>query len=177
MASLLIGSDIYIKYSGDFTRKNLKIELKAYEAVTGVLLGSETDNQKISNPKALNDCIRVAAENASKKLEVKIQNYWKRINGTQYKVLMNISGEMDEDFIENLHEYISKQLPPLFKSVSFNVMTDKTVDMTVYAGSDVYGNSQEVYKAIRSKLKKIVGVKKNNITRKLILMDVNREMN
>ena len=174
MASLFIGADVYIKYAGDFSRKNLRIDLKAYESVSGVLLGNVSENKKIDAYKNLEECIQSTAESASRSLESKIQNFRKNEsqNGVQYKVIMNISSEFDEDFVENLHEVISKQLPGLFKSIKFRAMTDKTVDMTVFATPATYANSQEVYKAIRTQLKKIVGVKKTNITRKLIMLEL-----
>jgi uncharacterized ubiquitin-like protein YukD len=53
-----------------------------------------------------------------------------------------------------------------------NVMTDKTMDMVVYADPHRYGDSQEVYSQIRNLLKSVAETKKINITKKLILMDL-----
>ena len=90
----------------------------------------------------------------------------------QYKVMMNLAGDFDEDFIEDIHEQITMNIPELFQKVIFNVMTEKTVDMTVYANPAEYSDSQAIYSAIRAKLKSVVGVKKTNITKKLIFMDL-----
>ena len=111
-------------------------------------------------------------------MESAVQAYQrKEINsGVKYKVIINVSTDFDEEFVEGIQELVSKQLPREFKSISFNVMTDRTIDMTVYANPAVQANSQEVYKVIRSKLKKIVGVKKNNITKNLILIDLKRAL-
>lgn len=178
VASLIFGADVYVKYAGEFTRSDLRINLKAYEAVSGALMGSASENKRINEFKNLNDCIRSAAESASYKLESAVQAYQrKEINsGVKYKVIINVSTDFDEEFVEGIQELVSKQLPREFKSISFNVMTDRTIDMTVYANPAVQANSQEVYKVIRSKLKKIVGVKKNNITKNLILIDLKRAL-
>ena len=85
---------------------------------------------------------------------------------------MNLSGEFDEDFVEDLHAKINAVLSRMFKKFSFNVMTNKTVDVTVFADPAMFANSQSVYSAIRRDLKTIVGVKKNNITSKLILLNL-----
>lgn len=86
--------------------------------------------------------------------------------------MMNFVGDFDEDFIEDIHDQITINIPGLFQKVIFNVMTEKTVDITVYANPAEYSNAQAIYSAIRTKLKSVVGVKKTNITKKLIFMDL-----
>lgn len=174
MASLFIGADIYVRFTGEFSFKNVKVELTAYEVATGVVLGKEVATRAPKNSKDLNENIQAAANDAIQKLDGKIQNYWRsgREKGIQYKVIMNITGDFDEDFIEDLHEDVTTLLKSQFNQVVINVMTEKTIDVTVFANPGVYASSQEVYSAIRSKLKSKVGVKKNNITKKLILMDL-----
>lgn len=174
MASLSVGADVYVKYAGETSMKSVKVSLSAYDAITGRLLGSEVAENKIGNAAERDACIRKTAEDAARKLEPEIQKYWnlERSKGSQYKVVLNITGEFEENFIEDLHMAISGALKKLFSSFNINVMTDKTVDVTVLANSATYGNSQEVYAAIRKELKNVVDVKKNNITKKLIILEL-----
>lgn len=174
VASLFFGADIYLKFSGDFSRKNIRLELKAYESVTGALLGNEVYLGKIESSKSLNDNIKNAAEFASRQLDVKLQKYWnnERQKGVQYKIVMSLSSEFDEDFVEDLHAKLNITLARMFRKFSFNVMTSKTVDVTVFADPAIFPNSQGVYNALRKDLKATVGVKKNNITSKLILLNL-----
>ena len=51
-------------------------------------------------------------------------------------------------------------------------MTDKTFDVIVYVDENEYPDSQVVYATIRELLKGKASTKKINLTRKLILMDV-----
>ena len=53
-----------------------------------------------------------------------------------------------------------------------NVQTAKTIDMTVFADMDKFADSQEVYSYIRRGLKGSVTVRKINITKKLILIEL-----
>jgi len=174
VASLFFGADVYLKFSGDFSRKNIRLELKAYESVTGALLGNEVYWGKIESSKNLNDNIKNAAEIVSRQLDAKLQKYWnnERRKGVQYKIVMNLSSEFDEDFVEDLHAKINATLSRMFKKFSFNVMTSKTVDVIVFADPAAFPNSQGVYNALRKDLKATVGVKKNNITSKLILLNL-----
>jgi hypothetical protein len=66
-----------------------------------------------------------------------------------------------------------KGLKSNFSSVKVNVMTAKTLDFVIYANPLQYKDSQEVYSKIRQVFKPIAETKKNNITRKLILMELN----
>jgi hypothetical protein len=52
------------------------------------------------------------------------------------------------------------------------VQTAKTIDMTVFADMDKFADSQEVYSYIRRGLKGSVTVRKINITKKLILIEL-----
>jgi deoxyribose-phosphate aldolase len=52
-------------------------------------------------------------------------------------------------------------------------MTAKTLDFVIYASAVKYKDTQEVYSKIRQILKPLADTKKNNITRKLILMELN----
>ena len=108
-------------------------------------------------------------------LETKILSYWKNdlTKGTQYKVVANIKGEYSDSQTEDLHDAIMKGLKSNFSTVKMNVMTAKTLDFVIYANPIKYKDSQEVYSKLRQIFKPVAETKKINITRKLILMELN----
>lgn len=173
LASLYIGADIYVKFTGELSSKEINVQLNAYESTTGQIIGISNSKLKISNPKETQKSIQIAATDAARQLNSKLQDYCRAQKKTsQYKIMMNFVGDFDEDFIEDIHEQITMNIPGLFQKVIFNAMTEKTVDITVYANPAEYSNSQAIYSAIRTKLKSVVGVKKTNIMKKLIFMDL-----
>jgi hypothetical protein len=147
--------------------------LNAYEAVTGRLWASEVVSKKFKS-NDINENIKIVAKEAIQKLELKISQQYEKSKrvGFQYKVVISITNEFDENFIEDLHEEITSFLQRNFKQLVINTMTEKTIDVFLFADPKIYSNSQEIYSAIRSKLKSMVTVKKNNITKKLILMEI-----
>lgn len=177
LASLTLGADIYVKFSGAMQTDNVTVEVSAYETSTGRLLGSQTAEVK-NNGHVNQTNLRANAQSAARKampnLEQKILAYWKAdlAKGAQYKVVMNLKGEYSDTQIEDLQEFVVRALKNTFNSVTMNVMTDKTMDMVVYADPHRYGDSQEVYSQIRNLLKSVAETKKINITKKLILMDL-----
>ena len=173
LASLYIGADIYVKFTGELSSKEINVQLDAYESTTGQTIGISNSKLKIPNAKESLKFIQIAATDAARQLDTELQSYCRtQKKSTQYKVMMNFVGDFDEDFIEDIHDQITTNIPGLFQKVIFNVMTEKTVDITVYANPAEYSNAQAIYSAIRTKLKSVVGVKKTNITKKLIFMDL-----
>ena len=178
LASIALDADIYIKYSPEVTNDEVSVEVSAYETSTARLLGSQTSvvrNNGHTSKININSNIGAAVRKAMPGLEQKILGYWKMdlAKGTQYKVVANIKGEYSDSQTEDLHDAIMKGLKSNFSSVKVNVMTAKTLDFVIYANPLKYKDSQEVYTKIRQILKPITETKKNNITRKLILMELN----
>lgn len=174
LASLFIGADVYVKYAGEFSAKNIKLELSAYETTTGRLIGTEMSSSKMENLQELDGKIKSEADKCIDKLDVKIKKYWsdELRNGSRYRVVFNLTGDFEEDFVEELQDKISVSLQNIFGQVSVNVMTGKTIDVIVFAKQTSFANAQAVYSAIRSELKPIVGVKKINLTKSLILVEL-----
>lgn len=177
LASLSLGADVYIKFSGNARPGAISVELSAYESSTARLLGSETiqDSECDGNDQAaLKACLHDAARRGMPLLEKKILAYWKQdlSQGYQYKIVMNLKGEFDEEQIEDLHDDIVSGLKKSFKRVNVNVMTAKTIDVIVYADAAEFSDSQSIYSFIRNTLKGKATTKKINITKKFILMDV-----
>ena len=178
LASVALDADIYIKYTPEVTNDEVSVEVSAYETSTARLLGSQSAvvrNNGHTSKININSNIGAAVRKAMPGLEQKILGYWKMdlAKGTQYKVVVNIKGEYSDSQTEDLHDAIMKGLKSNFSSVKVNVMTAKTLDFVIYANPLQYKDSQEVYSKIRQILKPIAETKKNNITRKLILMELN----
>lgn len=177
LASLALGADVYIKFSGSVNHNAISVDLNAYESSTARLLGSEStmDDDCGGNDQAtISDCLHKAARRAMPRLEKKIQAYWEkdREQGVQYKLIINIKGDFDEEEVEDLHDDIVSLLKSNFKHVNLNVMTAKTINATIYADAEKFPDSQEIYGFVRNSLKGKNEAKKVNITRKLILMDI-----
>lgn len=178
LASVALDADIYIKYTPEVTNDEVAVEVSAYETSTARLLGSQSAvvrNNGHTSKININSNIGAAVRKAMPGLEQKILGYWKMdlAKGTQYKVVVNIKGEYSDSQTEDLHDAIMKGLKSNFNSVKVNVMTAKTLDFVIYANPLKYRDSQEVYSKIRQIFKPIAETKKNNITRKLILMELN----
>ena len=176
LASLALGADIYIKFSASIEGGIVLIELSAYEAATARLLGSQT-SQAAANGSSRGDiaeAVYAAASRAMPGLEKKIKGYWEvdRKNGVQYKVIMKLEGDFDEQRVEDIQDDVNQLLKKAFKRVNVNVMTAKTIDLTVFADMAKFGDAQEVYSYIRRGMKGSVNVKKINITKKLILIEM-----
>ncbi len=178
LASVALDADIYIKYSSEVTNDEVSVEVSAYETSTARLLGSQSAvvrNNGHTSKININSNIGAAVRKAMPGLEQKILGYWKMdlAKGTQYKVVANIKGDYSDSQTEDLHDAIMKGLKSNFSSVKVNVMTAKTLDFVIYANPLKYRDSQEVYSKLRQIFKPIAETKKNNITRKLILMELN----
>ncbi len=177
LASLALGADIYLKFSGSINPDHITVELNAYETSTARLLGSQTAEVK-NNGHTDQTHLRANAQSAMRKampgLEQKILSYWRAdlAKGVQYKVVMNLKGEYTDGQVEELQEAVSKSMKGAFNSIVINVMTEKTIDVTVYADPARFADSQEVYSQIRNLVKPLAETKKLNITKKLILMEI-----
>jgi len=178
LAGIALDADIYIKFKHEVTNEEVYVEISAYEASTSRLLGSQSSvvrNNGHTSKINLNANIGACVRKAMPGLEKKILSYWKMdvAKGSQYKIVANIRGEYSDSQTEDLHDAIMKALKDNFNSVKVNVMTAKTLDFVVYANPLKFNDSQEVYSKIRQIFKPIASTKKINITRKLILMELN----
>lgn len=178
LAGIALDADIYIKFKQETTNDEVSVEISAYETSTSRLLGSQSSvvrNNGHTSKININSNLGAAVRKAMPGLEKKILSYWKNdlTKGTQYKVVANIKGEYSDSQTEDLHDAIMKGLKSNFSSVKVNVMTAKTLDFVIYASPLKYKDSQEIYSKLRQIFKPIAETKKNNITRKLILMELN----
>ncbi|MCQ2104352.1 MAG: hypothetical protein MJZ26_01035 [Fibrobacter sp.] len=178
LASLALNADIYIKFSG-YADKNgfIIVDLNAYESSTARLLGTKSgtvDSQGRLSPNDIKANFQTAAKKAMSGLEEIISKYWIEDQklGVQYKAVINLKGDYSDSQLEDLQEAISQNLKAVFNKVKVNTMTDKTVDLQIYADPQKFEDVQDVYSAIRNTLKPLAETKKINITKKLIIMNV-----
>ena len=178
LAGIALDADVYIKFKQEVTNDEVSVEISAYETSTSRLLGSQSStvrNNGHTSKINLTSNLGAAVRKAMPGLETKILSYWKNdlTKGTQYKVVANIKGEYSDSQTEDLHDAIMKGLKSNFSTVKMNVMTAKTLDFVIYANPIKYKDSQEVYTKLRQIFKPVAETKKINITRKLILMELN----
>lgn len=178
LASLALNADVYIKFSGHADKNGfIIVDLNAYESSTARLLGTKTGTVDSQGRMTQNDIkanFQTAAKKAMVGLEEIILNYWAEDQklGSQFKVVMNLKGEYSDSQLEDLQDAISQNLKTVFTKVKVNTMTDKTVDLQIYADPQKFEDVQDVYSAIRNTLKPLAETKKINITKKLIIMNV-----
>lgn len=178
LASLSLNADIFIKFSGSMDSKGfVTVELKAYESTTARLLGSQSssiDSHGHTTAMDQQANLKAAAKKAMPSIEKQILAYWKESqkNGTQYKVIINITGEYGDSELEDLQDHVTDALKKQFNKVKVNSITSKTMDLVVYADPAQYEDVNEVYRTIRQATKGLVETKKQNITKKLIVMEM-----
>lgn len=176
LASLALGADVYLTFSGSVQGEMVVAEVNAYETATARLLGSQTSEVKNNSGPDAN--LRALSQSAARKampgLEKKILAYWSadQKNGVQYKAVIKIKGSYSNTQIEDVHDAVLNTFKSIFNKVSVNSMTSKTMDLIIYADPQKYADSHEVYSAIRNSLKSVASISKNNISRKLLLMDL-----
>lgn len=176
LASLALGADIYLTFSGSVHEDMVVAEVNAYETATARLLGSQTS--EVKNNRGYDANMRALTQSAARKampgLEKKIQAYWNadQKNGVQYKAVFQIKGSFSDTQIEDVHDAVLNTLKSVFNKVAVNSMTNKTIDLIIYADPKRFGDSHDVYSTIRNSLKSVVSISKNNISRKLLLMDL-----
>ena len=177
VAGLALGADVYIKFSGSIKNHMVTVELSAYETSTARLLGSKTGTVQDHGSSADNQryLVHSAAKKALPSLEKTIQSYWAEDwkKGVQYKVVMRIGDRFSGSSLEDLQDQCVSSLRKTFKSIRVNSMTEKTIDLIAYASPTEFPDAYAVYSAIRESISPIAQAKKNNITNKLIILELN----
>ena len=177
VAGLALGADIYIKFSGAIKNGMITSEISAYETSTARLLGTKTSSVQDHGSAKENQryLIHSAAQKAMPALERTIHSYWSDDlkKGVQYKVVMRIGDRFNGTALEDLQDQGISALRNHFKSVKVNAMTEKTIDLVVYANPEEYPDAFAVYSAIRQSLASLAQAKKNNIVNKLIILELN----
>jgi len=184
--ALSIGSDVYITYEVNISNEKLGtkkaiISVRAYETTTARLLGTETGYSPAAKVAEM-ALIENAVNDGIDKVLSRINAYWKEDvgRGLQYKIIVSISTDFDEDEAEEISFAFADILEEIAKNKKYkeNIVTDQTLDYLVWCDPEMYDKSTKVYR----KIKKTFGnefddgvLKKVNINRKLILLKVESE--
>lgn len=178
LASLSVGADAYITCDGDAFAPNqsLTVRLSAYETTTARLLSEVTLSKEVSpmNQGVLAAGFKELSKRLMPDLEHKMISHWYEDikSGVRYRIIFSIVGEFTEDELEDLHDDLKEKMKALFKQVKFNNVSNKTIDVIVFADPSLYDDSQDVASKIRKSMKNVANISKKSITAKLILMDI-----
>ena len=92
--------------------------------------------------------------------------------GVQYKVVAHLTGEFTDEQAENISNMVSSQIRKKFNKMQVISMSRNTYDLLVYADPDTYDDAQMVYDVFVEGLDGLAKVRKQNITKKLIILEI-----
>jgi len=182
--ALSIGSDVYITFSGavedaGYGTQKYAMNVRAFETTTARLLGTETGYSQgrkgeimVSIEEAMNDAITNVLS--------RISNYWKddAVKGIQYKVIINISTDFDEDEVEEIQFAFMDVVEKVSKKSKNNITTQQTLDYLLWCDAGEYNSSMKVYMNLKKEFKASGApgkLRKINLNRKLILLKIDYE--
>jgi hypothetical protein len=180
--SLSIGADVYITFSGTVDRvgntHKASVVIKAYETTTGRALGTETGYSK-DRPVQTKQKVLVeeAVNDAMEKVLSRLTQYWKKDQekGLQYKVVLKLSPEWNEDQRENITDGLEDILEEAFPKNKEIVSTDKTMDYIVWAHRSEYKRASKIYRKLKKEFGKRVSggkISKISTNKKLVILKV-----
>ena len=182
--ALSIGSDIYIEFSGieekaGYGTNKYAANVRAYETTTSRLLGAETGYSQ-SRKGELMLCVEEAMNDAVDKVLSRITSYWKEdlSQGVQYKLVLNMSSDFDEDQIEEIQFVLMDVIEKMTNKSKENILTSQTMDYNIWCDPREYNKSSKVYRNLKKSFKSedVEGsINKININRKMILLKVDYE--
>ena len=186
--ALSIGSDIYITYSGDlesagYGTDKYSMAVRAYETTTARLLGTETGYSQARKGEIMVS-IEEAMNGAIDNVLSRLINYWESDlkNGVQYKLVVSISTDFDEDEAESISFAFMDAVEEISNKSKENIATSQTLDYLLWCDPGKYDKSSKVYRYLKKKFGNFVedeGVtaklRKINVNRKMILLKVDAE--
>ena len=186
--ALSIGSDIYITYSGaaesaGYGTEKYSMIVRAYETTTARLLGTETGYSQARKGEVMVS-IEEAMNGAIDNVLSRLKNYWKSDleKGVQYKLVVNISTDFDEDEAEAISFAFMDAVEEIAKKSKENIATSQTLDYLLWCDPGKYDKSSKVYRYLKKKFKNFAedeGVdaqlRKLNVNRKMILLKIDSE--
>ena len=173
VAGLSVGADINITFAGSIQLEDLVIDLNATEASTANLLASESVRSK-NDGESQRAWVQRAVQEAIVKLENKVRDRLAKDleKGVQYKVVAHLTAEFTDEQAENISNMVSTQIRKKFNKMQVISMSRNTFDLLVYADPDVYDDAQMVYDVFVEGLNGLAKVRKQNITKKLIILEI-----
>ena len=173
VAGLSVGADINITFAGSIQLEDLVIDLNATEASTANLIASESVRFQ-NNGESQRAWVQRAVQEAIVKLENKVRDHLAKDleKGVQYKVVAHLTGEFTDEQAENISNMVSTQIRKKFNKMQVISMSRNTFDPLVYADPDAYDDAQMVYDVFVEGLNGLAKVRKQNITKKLIILEI-----
>jgi len=173
IAGLSVGADISITFAGSIQEGFVVMDLNASEASTGNLLASESVRLK-DEGEGQRVLVQKVVQQAIVKLENRIRD---RLAadlelGVRYKVVAHIADGFTEDQSEEISNIVSGSVRKKFNKMQVVSMTNNTYDLLVYADPNAYDDAQMVYSVFVESLEGLAKVRKQNISKKLIIMEI-----
>ena len=173
VAGLSVGADINITYAGSIQEDYIVIDLNATEASTANLLASESIRLK-DNGESQRVLVQKAIQLAIKKLENKVRGRLAEEleKGVLYKVVARLTGEFTDDQAEEISNMVSIKMRKKFNKMQVISMSRNTYDLLIYVDPQKYEDAQMVYGEFMESLEGLAKVRKQNITKKLIILEI-----
>ena len=173
VAGLSVGADINITYAGSIQEDYIVIDLSASEASTANLLASESIRLK-DNGESQRVLVQKAISLAIKKLENKVRGRLaeEQEKGVQYKVVAHLTGDFTDDQAEEISNMVSIKMRKKFNKMQVISMSRNTYDLLIYVDPNKYEDAQMVYGEFVESLEGLAKVRKQNITKKLIILEI-----
>jgi hypothetical protein len=173
VAGLSVGADINITYAGSIQEDYIVIDLNASEASTANLLASESIRLK-DNGESQRVLVQKAIQLAIKKLENKVRGRLaeEQEKGVLYKVVAHLTGDFTDDQAEEISNMVSIKMRKKFNKMQVISMSRNTYDLLIYVDPNKYEDAQMVYGEFVESLEGLAKVRKQNITKKLIILEI-----
>ncbi|MCL4101850.1 DUF6175 family protein [Fibrobacter sp. HC4] len=173
VAGLAVGADINLTFAGSIQNDNLVIDLNASDASTAQLIASESSRQK-DEGEGQRVLVQKAVKNAIVALENKVRDELaaELEKGVQYKVVCRLTGDFTDEQAEEISNTVSMKVRKMFNKMQVKSMTRNTYDLVVYADPDKYEDAQMVYAEFYEALSGMAKVRRQNITKKLIILEI-----
>ena len=174
VAGLSVGADINITYAGSIQDNELVLDLNASEASTANLLASESVRMKNDGGENQRVLVQKAMEKGIVALENKVRDRLaaQQELGVQYKVIAHLTGEFTDDQAEEISNIVSIQMRKKFNKMQIISMRRNTYDLMLYVDPDKFEDAQMVYGEFVESLNGLAKVRKQNITKKLIILEI-----
>lgn len=174
VAGLSVGADINITYSGSIQENDIVIDLNASEASTANLLASESVRMKNDGSESQRVLVQKCMQQAIVGLENKVREKLaaQLDQGVQYKVVVHLTGEFTDDQAEEISNMVSSQIRKKFSKMQVISMSRNTYDLMLTVDPAQYEDAQMVYSVFYEDLKDLAKVRKQNITKKLIILEI-----
>lgn len=173
VAGLSVGADINITYAGSIQEDYIVIDLNASEASTANLLASESIRLK-DNGESQRVLVQKAIQLAIKKLENKVRGRLaeEQEKGALYKVVAHLTGDFTDDQAEEISNMVSIKMRKKFNKMQVISMSRNTYDLLIYVDPNKFEDAQMVYGEFVESLEGLAKVRKQNITKKLIILEI-----